>query len=154
MRNTHVPHQCLNCNDALTDPETYHSVNRFGHPLCSSCQQELKVKLEQTSRATIKLYFLLKQRGINVELEKDEMLNSFDIAIVNAKVNIEVDTPQTSYHRTKALADLKRRYYSFEKGYYTLRIPNALVAYDQEDAVSFIEEFLQVSCQPQSYYHC
>ena len=152
MRNTHVTHLCLNCNDALTDPELYQSVNRLGHPLCSSCQQELKTKLEQTSRETVKLYFLLKQRGINVELEKDDSLNTIDIAIVNAKVNIEVDKPQTSYNRTTALADLKRRYYSFEKGYYTLRIPNALVAYDQDDAVSFIEEFLQVSCQPQ--YQC
>lgn len=154
MRNTHVPHLCLNCNDALTDLEIYHSVNRLGHPLCPSCQKELKAKLEQTSRETIKLYFLLKQRGINVELEKDESQNTIDIAIVNAKVNIEVDRPQTSYHRSKALDDLKRRYYSFEKGYYTLRIPNALVAYDQDDAVTFIEEFLQVSCQPRSYYHC
>ncbi|PZR28650.1 MAG: hypothetical protein DI535_05800 [Citrobacter freundii] len=138
----------------MTDLEIYHSVNRLGHPLCPSCQKELKAKLEQTSRETIKLYFLLKQRGINVELEKDESQNTIDIAIVNAKVNIEVDRPQTSYHRSKALDDLKRRYYSFEKGYYTLRIPNALVAYDQDDAVTFIEEFLQVSCQPRSYYHC
>lgn len=154
MRNTHVPHVCLNCNEALTEPEIYHSVNRLGHPLCSSCQQELKTKLEQTSRETIKLYFLLKQKGIAAELEKDNNLNTVDISIVNAKVNIGVDKPLTSYNRTKVLSDLKRRYYSFEKGYYTLRIPNALVAYDQEDAVSFIEEFLQVSCQPKSYYHC
>jgi len=154
MRNTHVPHLCLNCNDALTDPEIYHSVNRLGHPLCSSCQLELKAKLEQTSRETIKLYFLLKQRGINVELEKDENQNTIDIAIVNAKVNIEVDQPQTSYNHSKVLDDLKRRYYSFEKGYYTLRIPNALVAYDQDDAVTFIENFLRVSCLPMSYYHC
>ncbi|MET0464247.1 MAG: hypothetical protein ABW007_13875 [Chitinophagaceae bacterium] len=154
MRNTHVPHLCLNCNDALTAPEIYLSVNRLGHPLCTSCQDDLKAKLEQTSRETVKLYFLLKKRGIAVELEKDDRQNSIDIAIVNAKVNIEVDKPQTSYNRAKAIDELKRRYYSFEKGYYTLQIPNALVAYDQEDAVSFIEEFLQVSCQPRSYYHC
>lgn len=154
MRNTHVPHLCLNCNEALSEQEIFHSVNRLGHPLCSTCQHELKAKLEQTSRETVKLYFLLKQRGIEAELEKDDSLNTIDISIANAKVNIEVDQPQTNYHRAKALAELKRRYYSFEKGYYTLRIPNALVAYDQDDAVSFIEEFLKVSCQPQSYYHC
>jgi hypothetical protein len=153
MRNTHAAHLCLNCNDALTTPELYYSVNRLGHPLCSSCQETLKAKLEHTSRETVKLYFLLKQRGIAAELEKDDS-NTIDIAIVNAKVNIEVDKPQTNYNRRQALAELKQTYYSFEKGYYTLRIPNALVAYDQDDAVSFIEEFLQVSCQPQSYYHC
>jgi very-short-patch-repair endonuclease len=153
MRNTHTPHLCLNCNEALTDSELYYSVNRLGHPLCPSCQQSLKSKLEHTSRETVKLYFLLKQKGIAVELEKDGN-NSTDIAIANAKVNIEVDQPQTNYNRRQVLADLKRTYYSFEKGYYTLRIPNGLVAYDQDDAVSFIEEFLQVSCQPQSYYHC
>ena len=154
MRNTHAPQLCLNCNDALTTPELHYSINRLGHPLCSGCQQDLKAKLEHTSRETVKLYFLLKKRGIAAELEKDDSLNTIDIAIVNAKVNIEVDQPQTNYNRRQALADLKRTYYSFEKGYYTLRIPNALVAYDQEDAVSFIEEFLQVSCQPKSYYHC
>jgi hypothetical protein len=154
MRNTHVPHLCLNCNEALTDPELYHSVNRLGHPLCSSCQEELKAKLEQTSRETVKLYFLLKQRGIAVELEKDDVLNTIDISITNAKVNIGVDKPLTHYNRSKALDELKRHYYSFERGHYTVRIPNALVAYDQEDAVSFIEEFLQVSCHKKSYYHC
>ena len=154
MRNTHAPHQCLNCNDALTTPEMFHSVNRLGHPLCSTCQEDLKAKLEHTSRETVKLYFLLKQRGIAAALEKDDSLNTIDIAIASAKVNIEVDKPQRNYHHGQALAELKRTYYSFEKGYYTLRIPGALVAYDQEDAVSFIEEFLQVSCKPRSYYHC
>ena len=154
MRTTRTPHLCLNCNEALTGTELYYSVNRLGHPLCPSCQQELKSKLEHTSRETVKLYFLLKQKGIAVELEKDDQYTTADISIVSAKVNIEVSRPQTNYNRCEALADLKRTYYSFEKGYYTLRIPNALVAYDQDDAVSFIEEFLQVSCQPQSYYHC
>ena len=153
MRNTHAPHLCLNCNEALTGTELYYSVNRLGHPLCPSCQQNLKSKLEHTSRETVKLYFLLKQKGIAAELEKDGD-NATDIAIANAKVNIEVDQPQTNYNRLQVLADLKRAYHSFEKGYYTLRIPNGLVAYDQDDAVSFIEEFLQVSCRPQSYYHC
>ena len=147
MSHQHHPCQCVNCLNTIPPAVLRHSINITGYALCATCQDNLRFKLKHTSRQTAKLYFLLKERGIPAELEKFDGFKSIDIAITGAKVNIEVDGPQHSYNHQQALADLKRTYYSFKKGYYTLRIPNALVAYDHNEAVDFIEEFIKVSCR-------
>lgn len=153
MQHQHPPCQCVNCQGDIPPAILRHSVNVIGYALCVPCQDKLRYKLKYTTRQTAKLYFLLKSRGIPAELEKFDGYKNIDIAISGAKVNIEVDGPQHDYNHKQALADLKRKYYSFSKGYYTLRIPNALVAYDHNEALDFIEEFIQVSCKKNNYRH-
>lgn len=94
-----------------------------------------------------KLGKLLEDYDWNVELEKWDGHKHIDIAIVEAKVNIEVDGLQHGYNHKQALADLERTYYSFKKGYVTLRIPNTLVNdyKDRETTAKFIDKFLRVS---------
>lgn len=84
----------------------------------------------QTTFETIRLYFALKERGVPAEMEKFDGYKHIDIAIPEAKINIEVDGKHHNYQKRQALTDLKRTYYSFVKGYLTLRIPNVLV-YDE-----------------------
>ena len=146
MIHQHPPCQCVNCQDKIPPAILRHSINFIGYALCMNCQDHLRYTLKHTSRETAKLYFLLKSRGIPAELVKPNGYKNIDIAISNAKVNIEVDRPKNDYHHQQAITDLKQRYYSFNKGYYTLRIPNEMVAYDHNEAVEFIEEFLKVSC--------
>jgi very-short-patch-repair endonuclease len=90
---------------------------------------------------------LLKNYGWKVELEKWDGHKHIDIAITEAKVNIEVDGKQHNLSPKQALADLERTYYSFKKGYVTLRIPNVLVrdAATIEDTARFIDKFLRES---------
>jgi very-short-patch-repair endonuclease len=92
-----------------------------------------------------KLGKMLESYGWKVELEKFDGYKHIDIAIPEVKVDIEVDGNQHNWSRRQALADLKRTYYSFKKGYLTLRIPNVLVR-DEETAkttANFIDKFLK-----------
>ena len=108
----------------------YNDSNNFGHKSTPEARE---------------LGELLRQYGWKVELEKYDGYKHIDIAIVECKVNIEVDGLQHGYSRKQALADLERTYYSFIKGYVTLRIPNVLV-HDYEarkTTAEFINKFLQ-----------
>ena len=76
------------------------------------------------------------------ELEKWDGYKTIDIAVTEAKVNIEVDGKHHNYNHQQALSDLKRTFYSFQKGYLTLRIPNSLVEWSIEETADYITEFL------------
>ncbi|MGV3538350.1 MAG: DUF559 domain-containing protein [Rufibacter sp.] len=95
----------------------------------------------------IRLYFALKNRGVPAQLEKFDGFKHIDIAIPEAKVNIEVDGGHHNYNTKQALADLKRTYFSFLKGYLTVRIPNSLVYNDEvlEETADFIVGILNES---------
>ncbi|MEM4397452.1 MAG: hypothetical protein QW757_02380, partial [Candidatus Woesearchaeota archaeon] len=47
----------------------------------------------------------------------------------------------------QALSDLKRTYYSFKKGYLTIRIPNSLLLNHFEETVNYIVRFLNESVE-------
>lgn len=81
----------------------------------------------KTTWETKKLGELLKNYGWHVDYEKYDGHKHIDIAIVDAKMNIEVDGCQHNLNFHQALSDLQREYYSFVKGYITLRIPNSLI---------------------------
>ncbi len=83
----------------------------------------------------------LKRRGVPAELEKWDGKKTIDIAVVEAKVNIEVDGGQHNYNSNQALVDLQRTLYSFKKGYLTLRIPNSLIKRDIQKTADLITEF-------------
>jgi very-short-patch-repair endonuclease len=87
----------------------------------------------------------LKLRGVPAELEKFDGYNTIDIAVVDAKVNIEVDGPDRNYKCEQALSDLQRSLHAFRKGYLTLRIPNALVNENLEETANSIMDFLKLS---------
>jgi len=94
-----------------------------------------------------KIGFLLKKAGWRIEFEKFDGYKSIDIAIVEARVNIEVDGSHHNLDEKQALADLKRTFYSFKKGFLTLRIPNSLLRddYTIKETADFINEFLNES---------
>lgn len=101
---------------------------------------------EQSTFEAIDLYFALRKRGVPAKLEKFDGYKTIDIAIPEAKVNIEVDGAQHNFNARQALADLKRTYYSFKKGYLTLRIPNCLTKDKAlEETADYITEFLNVN---------
>jgi very-short-patch-repair endonuclease len=115
-------------------------MDRWGAPVCTKCQNDFKIR--GASKTAIRLYLQLCLRGIKAKLEKWDGFKSIDIAIPKHRLNIEVDGG--NHHSAKqALTDLHRTYYSFIKGYYTIRIPNSLVDESLEDAVNVIAKFVE-----------
>ncbi|RDC63738.1 DUF559 domain-containing protein [Adhaeribacter pallidiroseus] len=135
-------HNCIECGSALHFSVLNYSTSNFGVPLCRNHQDWIRSKSSQTTNETIDLYFALKQRGVPAELEKFDGYKTIDIAVTDAKVNIEVDGGHHIYDQRQALADLKRTYYSFLKGFLTLRIPNTLIHCNLEETANYLTDFL------------
>lgn len=118
---------CIECRRIINQAEFNFSIDRFGIPLCREHQEWTRFMTTQTTEEALRLYFALKERGVPAKLEKFDGYKHIDIAIPEAKINIEVDGMHHHANNRQALADLKRTYFSFLKGYYTIRIPNSLV---------------------------
>lgn len=144
MKNTNY---CLECGHPISEYELKYSIKKYNIPLCKGDQQWIEEMTTQTTEEAIRLYFALKMRDVPAEMEKFDGFKHIDIAIPEAKINIEVDGMQHNYNNKQALADLKRTYYSFLKGYYTIRIPNSLVCNDRtlEETADFIVGILNES---------
>lgn len=132
---------CIECHKYLEDKVYSYSLKEFGAPLCRAHQDWIR-KSKATPKAQ-QLYFELKRRGIDAQLEKWDGFKTIDIAIPQFKLNIEVDGVQHNFNPDQALADLQRTYYSFLKGYLTLRIPNSLINWNLEEAANYITKFLR-----------
>ena len=91
------------------------------------------------------LHKALVEEGVPAELEKWDGYKHIDIAIPEAKINIEVDGLPHNFDSEKALQDLKRTYYSFKKGYFTLRIPNSVIREHLDEVVDWVIEILNES---------
>ena len=128
---------CNKCNSTIIEQEFDYSKKYFFKPLYRKCQPTKEAK---------ELGHLLKNMGWFVEFEKDDGYKRINIAIVEAKVNIEVDGSHHNLKPKQALADLKRAFYSFKKGFLTLRIPNSLVRDKTsiKETAKFIDRFLRV----------
>lgn len=65
--------------------------------------------------------------GDYVELEKWDGYKTIDIAIVNTRWNIEINESYNIWNGIRAIAGLKRTYFSIQKGYFTILIPNIFI---------------------------
>ena len=101
-------------------------------------------KLEGPTKQEKLLFNSLKARGLPVELQKFDGHKTIDIAIPIAKLNIEVDGIQHHKKYKQALADLERTYYSLEKGFITIRVPNSLVVNELETTADIIEKIYDI----------
>ena len=84
------------------------------------------IKHQPTPEA-LKLGNLLKNMGWKVEFEKWDGYKHIDIAITEAKFNIEVEGSQHNLNPNQAFRDQMRDYYSEQKGFVTKRVPNSLL---------------------------
>ena len=135
---------CTNCNEYIYQNVFDYSISNFGFPLCLDCQNWYRYGIEKgiTTNETLQLYLALKFRGIPAEIEKFDGFKTIDIAIVEKRINIEVDGGHHNFNSKQALSDLRRTYHSFLKGYLTLRIPNSLVRNHLEETADMITDFL------------
>lgn len=131
---------CIECNQYLERQVYNYSLDNFGAPLCY--QHQNWIRNSKTTPHALDLYIVLRRRGVPAQLEKWDGFKTIDIAIPDCKINIEVDGMQHNYNSRQALSDLKRTYFSFLKGYLTLRIPNSLIEYDLDETADYIVDFL------------
>ncbi len=137
---------CSKCNKSIDEKVYDYSRKRWGNALCREHQpqpvkESSSIKHQPTQEAR-KLGNLLIDMGHKVEFEKYDGYKHIDIAIVNKKVNIEVDGSQ-HHSKQQALRDLKRTFYSWNKDYVTLRIPNSLTQDNTiEETAKYIDMFL------------
>lgn len=138
---------CIECEDQISFKIYEYSMEKYNQPLCINCQYWLN-DIQNNTTATeesITLYFALKKRGVPAEIEKHDGFKTIDIAVPEAKVNIEVDGLHHKYNGNQAIRDLKRILNSYAKGYLTLHIPNAIVNNNLEEAADLITEYLNLS---------
>jgi hypothetical protein len=138
--------KCIDCG----------SYTKFYGGLCFSCYKKegkspspisykpetINTKSTGEARA---LFDALIQRGVPAELEKWDGYKHIDIAVTEAKVNIEVDGLQHNYSDAQALSDLMRTCYSYKKGYLTLRVPNSLIRNKLHETADLIVDYLNKS---------
>jgi len=142
MQYFNPPGHCRNCSAAINQHVISFSTSTFGHPLCIPCQQDVGNKFNYSTKETINLYFSLRDRGVPAELEKFDGYKAVDIAVIEARVNIEVDGVRQVNNADEAFADLQRTFYSFKKGFLTLRIPSVLVKQNLNQTADYVTEFL------------
>lgn len=133
-------YRCLECNYKITESVFIYSLEAFNIPLCIHHQNWVNHLSRISTHETIKLYFAIKIKGLNPVIEKFDGYKHIDIAFPKEKINIEVDGSHHNKNKFQAMTDLQRTYYSFMKGFYTIRIPNSLVNDDVllEEATDYI----------------
>ncbi len=93
--------------------------------------EEKGVKIIHKYRAPTKqtraLKGALEKEGVHVLLELHDGYKHIDLAIPNAKINVEVDGMQHLTDPHQIVSDLARGYYSHKNGYDTLHIPNKMI---------------------------
>jgi very-short-patch-repair endonuclease len=139
--------KCFECLAQIESNELNYSVKKFGIPLCRSCQNKLSDSLSKATDETKLLYFALRTKGVPAELEKWDGFKHIDIAITRSKLNIEVDGAHHNTNLKQTLADLRRTYHSFKKGFFTLRIPNTILRDEDafQEAVTLICEIAEIA---------
>ena len=140
MKHYEKMHSCLHCHSYIDEKVYTWSTTTYGFELCYACQ--CSINLNNSTEEATRLYLSLKRRGVPAELEKYDGYKTIDIAVVDARVNIEVDGHQHVSNPKQAHSDLKRTYFSLQKGFLTLRIPNALIRENLEETADYITTFL------------
>ena len=88
---------CLDCAAPITISVFIFSSTNFGLSLCMHCQATFKEKSRKTTKETLDLYIALRKKKVPAELEKWDGHKTIDIAVVPARVNIEVDGQQHNF---------------------------------------------------------
>jgi very-short-patch-repair endonuclease len=98
--------------------------------------------MEFTTPEVVNLYFALKNRGFESDMEKFDGHMHVDIVFERPKLHIEVDGIQHNQSTRQVLSDLKRTFYSMQDGFLTIRIPNILVRNELTETVNYLVELI------------
>ncbi|QWX82671.1 hypothetical protein H0I23_09340 [Cellulophaga sp. HaHaR_3_176] len=136
---------CLECNKELSYVNHQNAIDTYGVRLCKQHKSRLdKLVLEKnTPIEAVKLYYGLREIGINSMLEWWDGKKSVDLAISRVKLNIEIDTEYNTISHEQAIMDLEEAMHSFKNGFTTIRIPHVVVKYYLKETVNNIKGIVE-----------
>ncbi len=116
------------------------SMESYGVELCARHRERMDKLIRQnnTPIEAIRLYYGLKEAGVNPMLEWWDGKKSVDIAFSRVKLNIEIDTEYHMLTHDQAINDLEETMHSFQDGFTTIRIPNMLIKHYLKETVNNI----------------
>ncbi len=100
--------------------------------------------MRRPTKEAIDLKAALEGHGVRVLTEVEDGYKSIDLAIPDARINIEVDGRQHFTDPYQILADLKRSHYSDRLGYDTIHIPNQLIHIELPDIARALAEAAKI----------
>jgi very-short-patch-repair endonuclease len=116
---------CSVCNLTISEKVYHYSMERYGKAFCMDHQKTV------TSQA-IRLSDALKRLHIEHKLEYYDGYKHVDIAVLWAKLYIEIEGRQHGFNPKQVLSDEKRDTSSQKEGFYTKRIPNEWIDRDAQ----------------------
>ncbi|WP_297795008.1 hypothetical protein [uncultured Eudoraea sp.] len=131
---------CLECKKELSYMDHRMSMESYGVELCARHRERMDKLIRQnnTPIEAIRLYYGLKEAGVNPMLEWWDGKKSVDIAFSRVKLNIEIDTEYHMLTHDQAINDLEETMHSFQDGFTTIRIPNMLIKHYLKETVNNI----------------
>lgn len=136
---------CMCCTESIDYREYTYTMDSFGIAMCSPCTRSYISKLPYSEPLERILYTALVNKGIRgMELQYFDGFKTVDIAILPAKLHIEVDGSHHSESKQGA-TDMWRSYYSLKQSdILTLRIPNSVVLEDVESVTTLIAKVVSL----------
>ena len=134
--------RCLNCHNSIDGNVYVYSRENYGYNICMRCQIWLDSQMEFTTPEVVNLYFALKNRGFEPDMEKFDGHKHVDIVFERPKLHIEVDGIQYNQSTRQALSDLKRTFYSMQGGFLTYVFQIFLVRNELTETVNYLVELI------------
>ncbi|WP_086476535.1 hypothetical protein [Arenibacter amylolyticus] len=131
---------CLECKERLTYSDYKNAMDLFGLALCKKHKSRVDkiTKLKGTPKEAIRLYYGLKDAGMDPTLEWWDGKKSIDIAISRVRLNIEIDTEYHRISHQQAITDLEEAMHSFKNGFTTIRIPHVIIQFYFKETIQNI----------------
>ena len=128
-----MPYYCSVCKETISESVYKYSMDKFGKGLCCDHQKTVTPQALKLSEA-------LNDKGVNHTLEYADDFKHVDIAIEWAKLYLEIEGAQHLYTPKQMLTDYKRDKYSLKDGFYTIRIPNAIINNDVRSVAECVSD--------------
>jgi very-short-patch-repair endonuclease len=110
------------------------------HKLAKQIKENYSGKTSSQART---LFYALKEKGINCELEAYDGKKHVDISIPEAKLNIEIDGLHHSINPEQLSVDLQRDEYSALSGFSTKRYTNKEIEEHLEEIVDALVKVVE-----------
>jgi very-short-patch-repair endonuclease len=111
---------CFVCKETISKTDYEYSILKVNAGLCQKHQKTV-------TRQAIRLSRALKKMSVDNILEYFDGHKTVDMAILNAKLIIEIDGSQHTLDPQQVCADYDREKYSLKDGFFTWRISNRYI---------------------------
>jgi len=127
---------CNECAGPITAAEIEYSENKYNNCLCNACQKGITVPEKI-------LFEELRERDYTAILHKNDEHKTIDLTLPDYQINIEIDGHQHNFDLNQKRADYWREFFSEQKSWPTIRVPNECIEEDIFATIDEIEAIIQ-----------